>query len=157
MDNARLGGACTAWRTLLTLTASFFVLASSVEWRSLHDRDQVPSNKNNFAKGATWKGIKSFRSHFAYSTNHHHHQSNQPSINFGISVMGFHKQSSTSTATSLSRSTSLRERRGVTMSINFARQASPVDIPAKGQLGPTAGSLPRRRRRVVSRRDSETS
>ncbi len=51
-------------------------------------------------------------------------------------------------------SPALRERRGVTLFIEFTRPCFiNDDNTAKGQLGPTAGSLPRRRRRVAPPRD----
>ncbi|KAF9045925.1 hypothetical protein BDZ89DRAFT_1058488 [Hymenopellis radicata] len=70
-----------------------------------------------------------------------------------MSLYNLHPASSSSLSSTTS-SLTLRERRGVTLFIEFTRPRLVHDnIPAKGQLGPTAGSLPRRRRRVAPPRD----
>ncbi|KAF9041000.1 hypothetical protein BDZ89DRAFT_1060271 [Hymenopellis radicata] len=66
------------------------------------------------------------------------------------SSSSFSLPSTTASSSSYSPSpvTTLRERRGVTFFIEFTRPFL-EDIPAKGRVGPTAGSLPRSRRRVA--------
>lgn len=51
----------------------------------------------------------------------------------------------------------LRERRGITFSIEFTRPVLLDNVVAKGCVEPTAGSLPRCRRRVIIDDDSDSS
>ena len=62
---------------------------------------------------------------------------------------------SSSSISSLSSSSTLRDRRGVTFYIEFTRPL--LNLPAKGQLGPAAGALPRRRRAIIVQSDDEDS